>query len=144
MFCSTYLLKQKEILDAVHRDALRVQQAVELEAELPLGSAFRVFAAEAAGRRQKEQQRWTLANKPTSEDQKVVLNNAPSRKVLVATATYSPAARTRKPVLVGKKQPNNDITVTLSGRNNQVSQPGVIFAEGDETRSPVIKDNGGR
>lgn len=42
-----YLLKQKEILDAVHRYAVCIHQAVEFETQLPLGFAFRFFTGEA-------------------------------------------------------------------------------------------------
>lgn len=35
-----YLLKQKEILDAVHRYSVCIHQAVEFETQLPLGFGF--------------------------------------------------------------------------------------------------------
>lgn len=42
-----YLLKQKEILDAVHRYAVCIHQAVEFETQLPLGFGFGFFTGEA-------------------------------------------------------------------------------------------------
>lgn len=72
-----YLLKQKEMLDAVHWYAVHVQQAVELETQFPLGFGFWVFTGEATDGDIKEQQRRNfIPNKTrlTSAYVKCVLN----------------------------------------------------------------------
>ena len=56
-----YLLKEEEILDAVRRYAVSIQQAVELETQLPLGLGLGLFGEEAAQRRDRR----ALGNKYT-------------------------------------------------------------------------------
>lgn len=42
-----YLLKEKEILNAVHGYAVSIQQAVEFETQFPLGFRLRLFCGDA-------------------------------------------------------------------------------------------------
>ena len=49
-----YLLKEKEVLNAVHWYAISIQQAVDFETQFPLGFRLWLFGGEAAEKRDRK------------------------------------------------------------------------------------------